>query len=117
SVLPWPMGGRVFWALLLGIPSLPLFASSCLMRCLKIHFSVAGRGCSRNSSAFAPMLSFLTTNDSVVILDNMKAQLLLDHKTVARNGAILQQKIWKVPESILPTSHGFKYRLVYIRNG
>jgi len=63
------------------------------------------------------MLSFLTTNDSVVILDNMKAQLLLDHKTVARNGAILQLKIWKVPESIPPTTHGFKYRLVYIRNG
>jgi len=47
----------------------------------------------------------------------MKAQLLLDHKTVDVTGAILQLKIWSVPESVPPTTHGFKYRLVYIRDG
>ncbi len=47
----------------------------------------------------------------------MKARLLLDHKTVVSSGAILQLKIWKVPEPVPPTTHGFKYRLVYVRNG
>lgn len=47
----------------------------------------------------------------------MDAQLILDHKTIDINGAILQMKIWKVPESVPPTTHGFKYRLVYVYNG
>lgn len=47
----------------------------------------------------------------------MKAQLLLDHKTVVSSRAILQLKIWKVPDPVPPRTHGFKYRLVYVRNG
>lgn len=47
----------------------------------------------------------------------MKAQLLFEHKTVDSSGAIIQIKVWKVPTSVPPTTHGFKYRLVYVRNG
>lgn len=47
----------------------------------------------------------------------MKAELIIDHKTVDASGAILQLKIWKVPVPIPPTTHGFKYRLVYVYKG
>lgn len=47
----------------------------------------------------------------------MKAVLLFEHKTVGTEGDIIQIKIWKVPESVPPTTHGLKYRLVYVRNG
>jgi len=47
----------------------------------------------------------------------MKAELLMDKKVVDPDGAITEMVAWKVPTPVPPTTHGFKYRLVYVRNG
>ncbi len=54
---------------------------------------------------------------NVGIMDNMKAQKITEHKSIEADGSIIQFVIWKVPTPVLPTEHGFKYRLVYIKNG
>jgi len=47
----------------------------------------------------------------------MKAQLITDFKSVADDGSMVQMVVWRVPASVPPTTHGFKYRLVYIVDG
>lgn len=47
---------------------------------------------------------------------NMAAELIADFKDVFDSG-IIQMVIWKVPTPVPPTTHGFKYRLVYVVNG
>lgn len=51
------------------------------------------------------------------MIDNMKAIKITEHKSVSPDGSITQFVIWKVPTPVPPTEHGFKYRMVYIRNG
>jgi hypothetical protein len=63
------------------------------------------------------MLSILTTAHTVVKMDNMNATLLISEKSVDAQGGTLQIVIWKVPQLVSPTMHGFKYRLVYARDG
>lgn len=63
------------------------------------------------------MLSLLTTSGYVVIIDNMKAELVVDHKTVDARGGIVRLTVWKVPIPVPPAEHGFKYRLVYAFEG
>jgi len=47
----------------------------------------------------------------------MKAELLLQRKdTDADERGIIELVIWQVPTPVPPTTHGFKYRLVYIRD-
>jgi hypothetical protein len=46
----------------------------------------------------------------------MKAILIHQFKQSYRQGRI-EGVIWKVPEPVPPTRHGYKYRLVYIVNG
>lgn len=47
----------------------------------------------------------------------MKAELIIDHKTIDLYGAIIQMIVWKVPTPVSPATHGFKYRLVYSYSG
>jgi hypothetical protein len=47
----------------------------------------------------------------------MRAKLIVSEKSVDADGSILQIVIWQVPEPVPPTCHGFKYRLVYARDG
>jgi len=47
----------------------------------------------------------------------MPAQLITRFKDVTADGGILELVIWKVPEPVPPTEHGYKYRAVYIVNG
>ncbi|WP_116520135.1 toxin-antitoxin system TumE family protein [Achromobacter insuavis] len=47
----------------------------------------------------------------------MSATLIINEKSVDAEGGIMQIVIWKVPQPVPPTSHGFKYRLVYAREG
>ena len=46
----------------------------------------------------------------------MTAQLITRFKDVTADGAILELVIWKVPEPVPPTEHGYKYRAVYVVN-
>lgn len=63
------------------------------------------------------MLSILTTHQTVGIIANIKAQLITDFKDVADDGSLIQMVVWRVPIPVPPTTHGFKYRLVYIVDG
>ena len=47
----------------------------------------------------------------------MKAELIHDFKDVTPDGGIIQMIVWKVPTPVPPTTHSFKYRLVYVMNG
>lgn len=47
----------------------------------------------------------------------MKAERLFYDKAVLPDGAIIEMVIWRVPEPVLPSTHGLKYRLFYGRDG
>jgi len=49
------------------------------------------------------------SNDTAVLMTRTKRQL--------PNGGIVEMVIWQVPVPVPPTTHGFKYRLVYISGG
>jgi len=59
----------------------------------------------------------LTTYSNVGNIANMPAQLITRFKDVTADGGILELVIWKVPEPVPPTEHGYKYRAVYVVNG
>ncbi|MEZ5450985.1 MAG: DUF6516 family protein [Thiolinea sp.] len=47
----------------------------------------------------------------------MKATLITQFKDISAAGEVVEMVIWRVPEPVPPTTHGFKYRLVYIVGG
>ncbi|GAA4182437.1 toxin-antitoxin system TumE family protein [Shinella granuli] len=47
----------------------------------------------------------------------MDAVLLERSKTVLPDGAIIEIVLWRVPEPVAGSSHLYKYRLFYGRNG
>jgi hypothetical protein len=47
----------------------------------------------------------------------MRATLLLRERIDYPDGALIEMKIWRVPTSVPPTTHGLKYSLVYIALG
>jgi len=62
-------------------------------------------------------LEFLTTVLSVVIFSNMSAVLLVRRRVVLADDAFSEIVIWRVPRSITPSEHDFKYRLAYVVGG
>ena len=59
----------------------------------------------------------LTTCLSVGIVANMTTQLIARFKNITTDGAILEVVVWKLPEPVPPSEHGYKYRAVYVVNG
>ncbi len=60
----------------------------------------------------------LTTNRSDGSNDNLIVPALIERsKTVLPDGAILEIFVWKVPEPVLGSTHLFKYRLFYGKDG
>ena len=47
----------------------------------------------------------------------MAAQLLVRSKVITADGAIIQLTVWRVPQSVPPSDHEFKYSAVYVVNG
>ncbi|MBK1645050.1 hypothetical protein CKO25_10375 [Thiocapsa imhoffii] len=47
----------------------------------------------------------------------MSAELITRLKDVTPEGDIIELVIWRLPESVPPSGHRYKYRLVYVRNG
>ena len=47
----------------------------------------------------------------------MPAELVARFKDITSDGAILEVVIWKDPEPVPPTEHGYKYSAVYVANG
>ncbi len=60
---------------------------------------------------------YLLNASSVGIIANMKANLITRFKDVSPSGDIIEMVVWHVPEPVPPTTHGYKYRLVYIVEG
>jgi hypothetical protein len=63
------------------------------------------------------LLATLTTDENVVIIANVPAQLITRFKDVTADGALLEVVIWKVPKPVPPTDHGYKYSAVYVVDG
>ncbi len=63
------------------------------------------------------MLAYLTTQMSIGIIVNMPAQLITRFKNITVDGAILEVVVWKVPDPVPPTEHGYKYSAVYVVDG
>lgn len=53
----------------------------------------------------------------VGIIANMQAELITRFKNVTPEGGVIELVVWRVPEPVPPTEHGFKYRAVYALNG
>jgi len=47
----------------------------------------------------------------------MKATLITRLKNVTPEGGIIELVVWRVPEPVPPTDHGYKYRAVYVVDG
>jgi hypothetical protein len=47
----------------------------------------------------------------------MKATPLTRERVVYPDGGLVEMVVWRVPEPVPPTMHGFKYRLAYIVKG
>jgi hypothetical protein len=47
----------------------------------------------------------------------MKAELLIRERFVFPDGSLAEMVVWRVPEPVPPTIHGFKYSLVYVIAG
>lgn len=47
----------------------------------------------------------------------MKAGLVIRRRIAFGNRDFAEMVVWRVPEPVPPTTHGFKYRLVYIIDG
>lgn len=63
------------------------------------------------------MLANLPTSVSVGTITNMKAELITRFKSVAEDGGVMELVVWRVPQPVPPTEHGYKYRAVYAVDG
>jgi hypothetical protein len=59
----------------------------------------------------------LTTHRIVGNIANIPAKLITGFKNVNPDGSILELVVWRVPKPVPPSTHGYKYRAVYIVNG
>ena len=50
-------------------------------------------------------------------MSNMKATALIHRRVILTPDAFAEVIVWRVPESIPPSEHPYKYRLAYIVNG
>jgi hypothetical protein len=47
----------------------------------------------------------------------MKAELITRFRDIAEDGSGIEMLVWRVPEPVPPSEHGYKYRLVYLEGG
>ena len=47
----------------------------------------------------------------------MKAKLITRFKDVTEDGGVIELVVWRVPNPVPPTNHGYKYRAAYAVNG
>ena len=47
----------------------------------------------------------------------MKAERLIRERVVFPEGDVVEMVVWQVPEPVPPSTHRFKYRLVYVVAG
>lgn len=59
----------------------------------------------------------MTLHLHVVIIDNMKAKLILSAKEIISESELTEIVVWSTPNPVEPSDNHFKYSLVYIVNG
>lgn len=47
----------------------------------------------------------------------MKAELISRYRNVFSDGSVVEMVIWRVPGPVPPSTHAFKYRLVFLVDG
>ena len=47
----------------------------------------------------------------------MHAHLITRFKSVDDDSGVMEMVVWKVPHSVPPSEHGYKYRAVYVKDG
>ena len=47
----------------------------------------------------------------------MKAVALIRRRIVLAEDAFVEMVVWRVPQPVAPSEHGFRYRLVYVVAG
>ena len=47
----------------------------------------------------------------------MRAELIHRFKDITAEGGIIELVVWRVPQPVPPTTHGYKYRAVYALGG
>ena len=63
------------------------------------------------------MMELLTTGFHVGINSNMDAELLFRKRIALLETAFVEMVVWKVPEPVRGSGHGFKYRLALVAEG
>jgi hypothetical protein len=63
------------------------------------------------------MLFTLTTRQSVVIMNNMKAVLIQKYREVLSDEAFYEIVLWHLPEPVPGSTHRYKYRFALIVRG
>ena len=61
--------------------------------------------------------ALLQRKPDVGILANMQAELITRFKDITPEGGVIELVVWRVPQPVPPTAHGFKYRAVYAVGG
>ena len=59
----------------------------------------------------------MTTRQTVGIVSNTKAELLLNERHQLDTEAFVELRVWRVPRSVLGSGHDFKYALAYVVSG
>ena len=47
----------------------------------------------------------------------MNAELITRFRNIAADGSGIEMVVWKMPESVPPSNHCYKYRLVFLAGG
>lgn len=53
----------------------------------------------------------------MAFLSTVKATLITRFKDVTPEGGVIELVVWRVPEPVTPSEHGFKYRAAYAIDG
>ena len=56
----------------------------------------------------SPSLANLPTASGVGRIANMKAELITRFKDITDDGGVIELVVWRVPQPVPPTSHGYK---------
>lgn len=63
------------------------------------------------------VLELLTTIVVVGIFSNMQAELLIDRRDLFDEHSFVELVLWRVPQPVSPSTHGYQYRLAYVVHG
>jgi hypothetical protein len=59
----------------------------------------------------------LTTTETVGIITNMNAELLLNERHVVSEDSFVEMVVWRLPSPVTGSQHRFKYRLALVVKG